>query len=247
MKNIIYDGDKYDRIFIHDNNTLMKYSLQPKISWEYLIGLKLDYINTPIKINVLTEEEKKKYNKYYEYKTKIYIPYLTNFVPLHTEKFTKDLNSKEVLEFMKKVLILIKNMHNKKIIHCDLFSKNIMIDKDYNISFIDLDFSIINKIISQGNSYYDDLISKKNKIDYSIRDDKLDILNLFLYYLKYGNFHKNTIDDVNINDLSFPEDVKKELNNIQNSEYIPNNYYFIDIIDYLISIGYESKILSKRL
>ena len=54
-------------------------------------------------------------------------------------------------------------MHEKNIYHGDLYSKNIMINNDLDISFIDFDSAIIDNIVSEENVYCNDYLSHEEK------------------------------------------------------------------------------------
>lgn len=247
MENIVYNGDKYSNIFKLDDNTLLKYSEQNKDNWKYLIEHKkeLPFLNIPTKVEDLDEIEKTIYETSCDSKTKIYLPYLKDYNTLFNEIITKNFYTSDILKLIKRILILIKDMHNKKVIHSDLHSNNIMINEDLDIALIDLDLSIINNNPSKSNPYFEDE-QIENMIKYSKRDDKIDILNLLLYYLINSNFKKNDLHNVNIKDIMLPDNILNEFKNILNTENVSDDYYFIDLIDELLRIGYESPIIIRR-
>ena len=68
-----------------------------------------------------------------------------------------------------------------------------------------------------------------------------------MYYLINGNFKKSISIDSNVNVLGMPDNIEKEINAYIVGEAEPSsNYYFIDMIDELLKIGYESRVLSLR-
>ncbi len=247
MKNIEYNGDKYKNIFELDDETLLKYSIQNKENWEYLIEHKkeLPFLNIPTKVEDLNDEEKSIYEASCGSKTKIYLPYLKKYTTLYNETITNDFYTEDILKLMKKILNLVKIMHDKKVIHADLHSGNIMINKNLDISFIDLDLSIINNKQSRFNYYFND-DTLENFIKYTKTNDKIDILNLLLHYLMNANFKKNNLHNEVIKDIMLPNNILSEFRNILDTENISDDYYFNDLIDELLHIGYESPIIIKR-
>lgn len=247
MENIVYNGDKYSNIFKLDDNTLLKYSEQNKENWKYLIEHKkeLPFLNIPTKVEDLDDTEKIIYEFSYNSKTKIHLPYLKDYSTLFNETITKNFNTEDILKLIKKILIMIKEMHTKKVIHSDLHSNNIMINENLDIAFIDLDLSIINNNPSKSNFYlaYEAL---EEAIIHSKNDDKIDILNLLLHYLMNANFKKNNLYNEIIKDIMLPDNILREFKNILSTENVSNDYYFIDLIDELLRIGYESPIIIKR-
>lgn len=247
MKNIEYNGDKYKNIFKLDDETLLKYSIQNKENWEYLIEHKkeLSFLNIPTKVEDLNDEEKSIYKASCGSKTKIYLPYLKKYTTLYNETITNNFYTEDILKLMKKILNLVKIMHDKKVIHADLHSGNIMINKNLDISFIDLDLSIINNKQSRFNYYFND-DTLENFIKYTKTNDKIDILNLLLHYLMNANFKKNNLHNEIIKDIMLPNNILSEFKNILDTENISDDYYFNDLIDELLHIGYESPIIIKR-
>ena len=50
----------------------------------------------------------------------------------------------------------------------------------------------------------------------------------------------------NIKDIMLPDNILNEFKNILNTENVSDDYYFIDLIDELLRIGYESPIIIRR-
>ena len=244
MENLKYNDDVYDRIFIKDKDFLIKYSMIPKEVWECLLSKNIDFLNNPIKIAHLKEQELKHFPNY---KSKILLPFLNGYETLTNEEFTKNLNTEDILKQLREILLKIKNMHKKQVFHTDLFGDNIMINTDFDIKFIDLDQMIVDKYISEENVFYEDDITFNEKKSLSRIQDKVDILNIYMYYLINGNFKKSISIDSNVNVLGMPDNIEKEINAYIVGEAEPSsNYYFIDMIDELLKIGYESRVLSLR-
>ena len=148
---------------------------------------------------------------------------------------------------LRDILLKIRSMHRKQVFHTDLFGDNIMINRDFDIKFIDLDQMIVDKFISEENVFFEDDITFNEKKSLSRIQDKVDILNLYMYYLINGNFKKSISINSNVNTLDIPNNIKKEINAYIIGDIEPtSNYYFIDIIDELLKIGYESRVLSLR-
>ena len=158
MQNIVYNGNTYKRIFIKDENTLIKISSLDVKDWKYLKEKSLVFLNTPTKISKLSFQE-----KFYfpNSKSKIEIPYLRNYQTLYN--FQNKLDLKQVLFLFKRILTLVKEMHQNNIIHSDLFASNIMVNNSLDISFIDFDQSIINNKVSIDNVYYEEDIALDEK------------------------------------------------------------------------------------
>ena len=232
MKNIIYNNCCYSRIFIKDNNTLIKFSALDVNNWQDLNQKSLSFLNTPTKIAKLSLQE---HFYFPSSKSKIEIPYLNNYQTLYN--LNNNLNLKEVLYLFKRILTLVKKMHLNNIIHSDLFASNIMINNSLDISFIDFDQAIINNNISCENIYYEDCLSLKEKKRLAMIDDKLDILSILLYYLIYGNYQKDINFSIDINNLVLPNILQRELASYLDGKQEPQtNYYFEDIIDELVSL-----------
>lgn len=235
-------GMIYPRIFKKDKE-LIKYSPAPKEAWLVLQQKNIPFLNTPTKIENLTKEEKQQHP---ETECKITLPYLTNYETLGHSPNLGTLTTKQLLILIKQITEKIKQMHKENIYHTDIYSENIMINKK-ELALIDLDAMIIEQFISKENVYQEDKIPFEEKITKSIKDDKLSILSLLLYYLKNGTFKNQMGDYIDLYHLNFPTEIKKELSAYQLQQTTPTkNYYYEDIIEELIKIGYESPNLETR-
>ena len=233
MQNIVYNGNTYKRIFIKDENTLIKISSLDVKDWKYLKEKSLVFLNTPTKIAGLNPKEKKYFPTA---NSKIALPYLNSYQTLYN--FQNKLDLKQVLLLFRRILNLAKEMHQNNIIHSDLYASNIMVNNSLDISFIDFDQSIINNKISIDNVYYEEDIAIDEKKKLAMIDDKLDVLSILLYYLIYGNYQKDINFNVNVKDLVLPNILQRELvSYLDRKQEIKNNYYFEDIIDELVSLG----------
>ena len=232
MQNIVYNGNTYKRIFIKDENTLIKISSLDVKDWKYLKEKSLVFLNTPTKIAGLNPKEKKYFPTA---NSKIALPYLNSYQTLYN--FQNQLDLKQVLLLFKRILNLTKEMHQNNIIHSDLFASNIMVNNSLDISFIDFDQSIINNHVSCENIYYEDCISLNEKKRLAMIDDKLDVLAILLYYLIYGNYQKDINFNLDVKDLVLPNILQRELvSYLDRKQEIKRDYYFEDIIDELASL-----------
>lgn len=245
MKKFISQAGYYPRIFQENPNTLIKFSSVVPEAWKLLQTKKISFINTPQKIEYLTEEEKLNFPNC---NSKIELPYLKNYISLDEEKITKNFNTEKILKHSKSNLSLLKKLHDENISHADIHSKNIMIDKDLNIIFIDLDAMIIESYVSEENVYFEDTISIEEKQEKSKINDKVDMLNIYLWYLKYGTFKDQFGEMPDIYNLMLPQEIQREIESYQLSFQEPSdNYYFEDIIEELLKQGYEApKLLSRK-
>ena len=238
MKNLVIDDFIYYRIFIHPSEKLIKYSSVEIEAWKLLQSKNLSFINTPTTVFTLDKEEK----EIYPYcNSKIYLPILTDFDTLVDSQNTKSLDTKSILFLYKKCILLLKEMHNSGIIHSDINATNIMINKEFNIKFIDFDASIIDNFISRENIYVDDGLSTKSIINNSIVDDKVELLFTFLLCLENGHFIFSEDRFIDFSILKLNNSMVNELKSYLLGKVKPvNNYYFEDIIDDLLKMGYEA-------
>ncbi len=238
MEHIIYDNEIYNRL-LKDNDKIIKYSYQALEAWFCLMNKNLNFLNIPINCTELSLQEK---NIYPQCLSKIELPYLKDFYTLYKIDFMHTFDNEQILLLLKKILLSLKVMHTNCVYHGDLFSKNIMINKNLDFCFIDLDAAIVDNIISLENTYYDDNISFEEKKLCTQNDDKINILFLFLYFFINGNFDTGISYNIDIKKLYMPEYISKELNYYIMGGSTDEEYYFIDIVDELLSVGYEAKI-----
>ena len=232
MQNIVYNGNTYKRIFIKDENTLIKISSLDVKDWKYLKEKSLVFLNTPTKIARLNPKEKKYFPTA---NSKIALPYLNSYQTLYN--FQNKLDLKQVLLLFRRILNLTKEMHQNNIIHSDLYASNIMVNNNLDISFIDFDQSIINNHVSCENIYYEEDIALEKKKKLAMIDDKLDVLAILLYYLIYGNYQKDINFNLDVKDLVLPNILQRELvSYLDRKQEIKRDYYFEDIIDELDSL-----------
>ena len=243
MENIINNNEIYRRLNRYED-VIIKYSPQSIQSWEKLINYNLSFINTPINCTQLSTLEKE---IYFNCETKITLPYLNKYYTLYKLPFVKQYSKTEILILIKEMLQCVKVMHTKNIYHGDIHSKNIMINEKLNIAFIDFDSSIIDNIISEENTFYLDDISTEEIIKKTAIDDKKSLFMLLCYYLVNNNFNTDISYNVNINNLLLPHYLLSEIKSYTEDREPNYNYYYIDIIDELISYEQKNKINVKKM
>ncbi len=245
MKNLVIDDFVYYRIYLDLPEKLIKYSSLDINAWNLLKSKNLDFINTPDSVFELNKEEKTLF-PYCE--SKIYLPILNGYKTLVDSPYIKYLDTKNVLVLYKIMVTLLKKMHNSRIIHSDINATNIMINKNLDIKFIDFDTSIIDDYISRENIYLDEGLSKNKVISNSIADDKIELLIMFLYYLANGCFEFNENRYVNLSSLNLNDNMTEEIRAYINGKVKPiYDYYFEDIIDDLLEIGYEAPLCKRKI
>ncbi len=88
----------------------------------------------------------------------------------------------------------------------------VLYSKNENIIFIDLEAMITGKYISPENIYYaNSNLSTRQKKENSIKDDKLALLSLLLYYLSYGTYQGQMNDYIELRNLSLPKQIEREI------------------------------------
>ena len=128
-----------------------------------------------------------------------------------------------------------------------------MINDKLDIQFIDLDAMIIGDMISMEHGLAEE------KEDYTWDEfkqvgryeDKVSLMGMYLYYLFLGKFPPNIVALDNIfryiHLLGFSEKMELELISYMiEDKKVDDNYYFEDMIDELIKMGYERSFSKKR-
>ncbi len=244
MKNLKLHGETYTRLYQKDENHLMKYSRIPQEVWKSVVAKNISFINCPTKILPLTKEEKQIDN----YRAcKIILPLLKNYETLCYANFINNLNTEELLNLITKIITLVKKLHKKDIYHGDIYSENIMINQNNDLQFIDLEAMVTGTYVSEENTYSEDNLSLEKKKELTMRDDKLSILSLLLYYLSLGTFKDQMNDYIELRNLALPKPIEKEISSYQLKLQTPSTkYYFEDIIEDLLKQGYESPKIYNR-
>ena len=252
MKKLVIGDDSYERIFLLRKNYLLKYSPVDVKAWELLMKKNLSFVNCPIKVDELDKDDSNRCNVT-NCKSKIILPFLTDYKALSFETFTPSISDEEFLKLWKRNVILLRELHDNDIVHGDIYGKNIMINDKLDIQFIDLDAMIIGDMISIEHGLAEE------KEDYTWDEfkqvgryeDKVSLMGMYLYYLCLGKFSSNIVALDNIfryiHLLGFSEEMELELISymIEDKE-IDDNYYFEDMIDELIRMGYEKSFSKKR-
>lgn len=258
MENLVVNGEMHDKIFVVEKNNLLKYSVLPPKIWEILINKNLEFVNVPNRVYNLTNEENIKYNSSNSdifkelfaipIKSKILLPFLEEYKTFVDEDYTINCNTKNILNLLSYNLLLLKEMHKNGVFHNDIYPKNMMINKNLDIKFIDLDSLLIDDYISSENIYADDLENFSTIIKKNRRDDKLDLLYMYVKYLELGKFVYLTEIPRKLENLFLPKEIKNEILSYfkDYNKYPAADYYFEDIIEELLRIGYESPSLLNR-
>ncbi len=247
MENLKTSERTYYNVFVYSDDLLKKYSAIEANIWNKLKEKNLPFVNAPSKASKLNEENQKKLPGY---KSVIYLPFLKNYETLENGKTTDKLDTKSLLEIFKDSMEKLKELHRSGICHCDIHGRNIMINENLDIKFIDFESMIIDFYVPKeplfllnSNLNSEEIIKKaKNK-------DKIDMLKIFIWYLQNGTFNNQLFGEISsIENLEFDKSIKKELENVLFTlQGVKDDYYFLDIIDYLQKEGYESpKILARN-
>lgn len=248
--NLVINGDPYDRIFLLKKNYLLKYSPVDVKAWELLMKKNLSFVNCPIKVDVLDKDDSRKCNVR-NYKSKIILPFLAGYEAISFETFTHSISDEDFLKLWKRNVILLRELHDNDIVHGDIYGKNIMINDKLDIQFIDFDAMIIGDMISMEQGLDDDYYTLDEIKQTGRYVDKFHIMGMYLYYLCLGKFSSDIVvlDDIFkcIHLLGFIEEMELELISYMiGDKEIDDNYYFEDMIDELIKMGYERNFMKKR-
>lgn len=251
MKNLKYGGSTYQNIFHQKDNNLIKISETPVEVWEKFCNKNLKYVNKPISFRPITPQDAKKY-KVNEYQQSIItLPFLDGYKTLHDTTFNNSFTTTDILQLLKKNMDILQHIHQNQVTHGDVTEHNIMIDKDYNLEFIDFDSATVDDYISQANVFYEEKYSDEEKIKNTIQEDKTDILMIYFTYLCQGNF-KNVSEFYHYlkpQNQKYFGMKKQHINAIIdffNEERANANYYYIDFIDELIKEDYQAPVIYKK-
>ena len=108
MESFIAHDTNYIRIIKKDDNTLIKYSPVSKDGWEKIKEKNLKSLNTPIKIETLSQEERQ---NHWDLQTKIELPYLKHHETLEYNQSLRNLTTKQLLLLIKEIIEKVKQMH----------------------------------------------------------------------------------------------------------------------------------------
>lgn len=245
MKNLNINGILYSNIYRYNDELLLKYSIKSLESWERLMKKNMHYANLPVGVFELTDDEKKMFPNS---KTKVLLPFYGEYQTFYDEEFTKDLKTTEILKLYLKHTEILKDMHSKGVYFYDLHTNNIMLDKNFDIKFIDYDLCLVDDIVDEDLkslfNHKSSIIDIKNKIR---ENDKRLLLKIYLNYLYMGSFKpikslKLPILSLGLDDYSL-DNILKYLN-VNNS--IEQSYYLENVIEHLLDIKYEAPKLILR-
>lgn len=246
MRNFDFSMLNSDRIFSklsdflykYDDDTLLKLVPNECVYYNLLKSKNLDNCNNPLEVYDISD------NSFYKnFNSVILIPLLKGYSNMGDAPVFNDLSSLELLKLLKKQLLSLKNIHGNSIYHGDISSKNILINPDLDYQFIDFDLGVVDDVVSLWNIYEGE--DYNNIVDITRCTDKLDLLSIFLKrFLSISQGDELDIDKYKY--LNFPKDMVDDIVNYTNSINIPSDYYFIDMIDYLISSNYDSPLLNVK-
>lgn len=249
MKNVIYNDITYDRLYYKDEKSLTKVSVIPEEIWTKFCEKKLEHVNSPIEYRNITEEDRKIYSidkgyTLYEKKSIITLPYLNGYKTLYQTKFEDSYTTEDILLLLKKNLEILKNIHQKGISHSDIQPHNIMINQNKDIEFIDFDSLIIDDYISDENVFFEEDDKLEEKIKRTKIMDKVELFDLYFSYLARGNF-KNS-GKFKISDLELDGIHKQAIYDFHHDKNTPEDYYYFDFIDDLISEEYQAPVVYAK-
>lgn len=244
MKKVVIGTKKYDNLYHKNKESLLKISILPIEVWESFCNKKLKFVNSPTEYHEITKQEKRLYHikQNTNKKSIVTLPYLHGYQTLCDTIFENTFTTKDILQLLKKNMNILKHIHQKNITHGDIHGSNIMINKKHDIEFIDWDLGTYDEYISEENTFFDDKISDKEKINRTIHQDKLDLLLLYFSYLSSGDFTHYLDKDY----LSLSMQHKNALNEFIKEKTTSQDYYYIDFIDDLINTDYQAPIIYKR-
>ncbi|MBO5138141.1 MAG: hypothetical protein J6B89_00670 [Bacilli bacterium] len=171
----------------------------------------------------------------------ITIPKLSGYMNMDFCSTFNNLETIGLLEFLKKQMLSLKLMHDSCVFHGDISVSNILMNQDLNFQFIDFDLGVVDSYVSVWNIYegVDNVISSISNID------KLDLFDIYLkQFLGIKQY-----DDIKTSEYEYllmPREIIQMILDYRNHGNIPNDYYFIDVIDYLISTEYISPFIKMK-
>lgn len=226
-----------DFLYYYNNmDTLLK--LVPN-SVEYYSRLReknLDHCNLPIDIYEVNSAFISSDRLGRECKCAITIPLLVDYVNMDVCDAFLNMRTTDMLKLLKKQMLSLKSIHNNKVYHGDISSMNILMNQKLDYQFIDFDLGSVDSCISVLNVYKDD---PDNFTRNMTNCDKLDLLFIYLKRL-LGIKQSCGIECERLKYLFMPEKIIDLIVKYAKYKNIPNDYYFIDIIDYLIESKYDS-------
>ena len=219
----------YSNIFIKNKNILTKYSSLNGYIWKALCSKPLDFICKP--------KTFRSYEKGFKYLDTTYysiveFKLLDGYKTLYSDTYTNDMTDSQILKLLYKNMLMLKKMHECGVIHSDICSKNIMINKNYDIKIIDFDNSVVDDFCSIDNNFNNFSNSLSRIKELSIEQDKKDLMKMYLYRVIYGSFSGECVENI---DNDYKQVMMELINTIRsNGTDIDRDYYFLDVIQDLI-------------
>lgn len=233
-----------ERITKINDNYILKYSPKSVEDWALLCKKDMPYANLPVKVEKLTKDEKEKYP--YQ-QSKIILPFYKNHKNFVEEEFTSSLTTQDILNLFNKNLSFLKDMHSKDVCFVDLHPRNLMLDSDFDIKFVDFDSSIVDGRYIDEIPNLHDCGNVQEMEKYFKMKDKLALFTIYLNYLCVGSFKPNNHLKIFMMSAGFDEEtISKILLMYENNNLIKPGYYFEDIINKLVGRQYESPKLMMR-
>lgn len=252
---IKFNGDFFNdvNLFSKDSSFLYKYTsdlllkLVPN-SFNYYNSLSsslrlCDDCNRPVKVffvdsSVLVERG-------LENGCAIFIPLLNDYINIGDSSMFNNLNTLDLLLLLRRLMTGLRRFHNNGVFHGDISGANILFNSDSEYRFIDFDQGVVNDNVSNWNVYIDDFTDVDDIIEATMKTDKIDLLLMFLKrFLGISVF--DDFSESRLKFLLFPTDINDLIFNYISTRNIPFDYYFDDVIDYLISIKYESPFMKIK-
>lgn len=247
MNFVDYDLINSNNLFSEDSNFLYKYNtnsllkIVPNTPNYYIALRNKNLINCNLPLDIYNVDYKFMCSRGFPDGCIITIPLLFDYVNMDSCSTFNNLEAIGLLKLLKKQMLALKSIHDNGVFHGDISVSNILMNQDLNFQFIDFDLGVVDSYVSVWNIYegVDNVISSISNID------KLD---LFYIYLKKFLGIKQ-YDDIKTSEYEYllmPKEIIQMILDYKNHGNIPNDYYFIDVIDYLISTEYESPFIKMK-
>jgi len=242
--------EDYKDIKVLDEDTLIKRTIYgDPIFLKELSSVKIDKVITPIDIYRILN------TTYYLYT----MTYCKEFETLdNLRKFEHNFTDKEILIFFKSLLEKVREMHKMKLSSGDMHAGNILVDENLDYRFIDFDYATTENFVGHmvlcdplflNNYSKKTLDSNYNTEDQIQLSDKLNLWNMILHYMMYGNVYSNRhikkFDT--FSSLELPKEVDKKLNSIFKTEQLlkPDDY-LLEELDTIIKKDYKLPYRSRN-
>ena len=175
----------------------------------------------------------------------ILIPLLKNYSQLGDSNVFKSLDTLQLLLLLKKQMACLRRIHSRGVCHGDITGANILLNSNMEYQFIDFDQGVVNDNVSKWNVYVNDFSNLDDIIMATMSMDKLDLLSIFLKRFLGINIY-DELSERNLKCLLLPRDINDTILNYMSTGFVSVDYYFDDIIDFLISDNYESPFMMVK-